>query len=148
MFVHVSGAVVDPGLLELPSGSRVGDAVEAAGGLADDAASDAVNLARILVDGEQVHVPREGEQSGDAAARQAIAAGTAAEGETAKSGLVDINVAGEAELRALPGIGESIAAKIVADRKANGPFESIEDLKRVSGIGDKRFEAISGLICV
>lgn len=136
VFIHVFGAVTAPGLVELPEGSRVADAIEAAGGLAEGADSASVNLARVVADGEQVAV------GSSVAAEGEAAAGAPAAG----SGKVSINSATEAELQSLPGIGEATAAKIVADRKANGPFASLEDLTRVSGIGQKKYEALAELI--
>ncbi|WP_080797317.1 ComEA family DNA-binding protein [Arabiibacter massiliensis] len=139
--VHVGGAVGEPGVRELPEGARVQDAVEAAGGFAEGAATDALNLARVLVDGEQVMVPTLEE------AQAAEAAAPAAPG-TAAGGKVNINQASAVELDALPGVGPATAEKIVADREANGPFAAIEDLKRVSGIGDKKLAELADLVCV
>lgn len=142
VFVHVGGAVADPGVRELKEGSRVQDSVEAAGGFAENAAPDALNLARVVADGEQVIVPTIEQQ-------EASAAGAAASEASASSGgLVNINAATAAELDALPGIGPATAEKIVADREANGPFSAIEDIKRVSGIGEKKYADLAGSICV
>ena len=116
VIVHVSGEVGSPGLVELPRGSRVADAIEAAGGLGADADQAGVNLAREAVDGEHVHVP---------------AAGEHADG----SGPLSINAASASELEDLPGVGPVIAERIVADRDANGPFASLDDVQRVSGVG-------------
>ena len=148
-FVHVGGAVRAPGLYELREGLRVAAAIEAAGGFSSDAATDAVNLAQELSDGEQIIVPTEEEYANGHAGRE-FGTGTVSEGANSSiaSGLVNINTATVSELDALPGIGESTARKIVADRSANGPFKTIEDLKRVSGIGDKKYEQLAGLICV
>lgn len=145
--VHVGGAVASPGVYELAEGARVQDAVAAAGGLAEGAASDALNLARTLADGEQVIVPSQAdvEVAASAAAEGTAAAGT---GTAAAGGKVNINAATAAELDALPGIGPSTAEKIIADREANGPFASTEDLKRVSGIGDKKYAQLADAICV
>lgn len=142
IFVHVEGAVAAPGLFELSEGSRVYDAIQAAGGFTEDARHDAVNLARILSDGEQIIVPTTQTDDGsDATPSTAASPGTVA-------GKVNINTADAATLDTLPGIGASTAAKIVADREANGPFKTIEDLKRVSGIGDKKFTKLEGCITV
>ena len=157
IFVHISGAVTNPGLVELDDGSRVADAVQAAGGFADDAVIDSVNLARQLEDGEQVYVAQV--QSDDASGspqesgNRGSALQTSSEGSTsarqdAVESKVNINTASESELQSLPGIGPSTAAKIVSERVQNGAFSSIEDLKRVSGIGDKKFESLSEMICV
>lgn len=139
LFVHVSGCVANPGLYELEEGSRLASAIEAAGGFTEDAACDSVNLARRLEDGEMVVVLPMSAGSG---ANEEIP-----EAKTASS-LVNINTATAEELEQLPGIGPSTAQKIVSDRMANGSFKSPDDLKRVTGIGDKKFETISALICV
>ena len=149
--IHVGGAVVTPGVYEVPDGSCVIDVVNVAGGFAEDAASDALNLARKVTDGEQVLVPNEANadpaRSDDITAGTLAGAGAGSVG-TLTSGKVNINTASAAQLDALPGVGASTAEKIIADRDANGPFKVIEDLKRVSGIGDKKFAALSGVICV
>lgn len=137
--VHVVGAVARPGVVCLPFGSRASDAIEAAGGLREDAEPSAVNLARVVSDGEQIVVPVRG---------QAPAAGVPAGGGApgAPGGKVNLNTGGIAELDALPGVGPATAAKIVADREENGPFRRPEDLMRVPGIGQKRFEQLKNLI--
>ena len=143
VFVFVSGAVVNPGVYELPESARVVDAVTAAGGFCDDAVTDSVNLARILQDGEQIAIARFVE--GDAQTASGAPAGPA---QTTAGGLVNINSATESELQSLPGVGESTAKKIIASREKDGPFTSKEDLMRVSGIGEKKFAALEELICV
>lgn len=139
LYVHVSGAVGVPGVYAVPEGSRVCDAVDAAGGLAPDADSGLINLAALLADGTKVSVPRLGETGavGDAAALAAP-----------DGGAVNINVADEVALQALPGVGPALAAAIVGDREANGPFASPEDLTRVSGIGKKTFAKMAGRVVV
>ncbi|WP_165055929.1 MULTISPECIES: ComEA family DNA-binding protein [unclassified Adlercreutzia] len=145
--VHVGGCVAHPGVCYLPAGARVAEAVEAAGGFAEGAAHDAVNLARVLSDGEQIIVPSAEEAA--AAANPSVAAGSAAAPPaSAAGGRVNINTADVAQLVTLDGVGEATALKIVRDREANGPFKTIEDLKRVSGIGDKKFEGLKDHICV
>jgi competence protein ComEA len=148
LWVHVAGAVSAPGLYELPTGARVGDALDAAGGSLADAVIDAVNLARPLADGEQVYVPRADEAGGP----DHPEAGTAPPGgggssDAAGAG-VDINRASASELEALPGVGPATAEKIVSEREANGPFTSPEDLMRVPGIGEKKFEAMREMVVV
>jgi DNA uptake protein ComE-like DNA-binding protein len=124
--VDVEGAVVEPGVRELPAGARVADAINAAGGYASDADLDAtasaLNLAQALADGEQIHVPRIGEA---AAAVASGAAGAATGGSTA-GGLLDLNTATPEELEALPGIGPVTVQKIVAARQEQ-PFASLDD---------------------
>ncbi len=129
LVVDVTGAVASPRVVDLPAGSRVRDAVAAAGGLADDADASSVNLARRLNDGEQVYVPREGEVEG-------------------AGGAVNVNRAGVAALETLPGIGPVYAERIVADRTRNGPFASLSDLARVPGIGASVVERLAGLATV
>ena len=136
--VHVDGAVVSPGVYELPAGSRAGDAVAAAGGLAEGADTTAINLAAVLADGEKVYVPLEGEAV--TSSQEGSLEGGAAP--------VNLNTATAEELDGLPGIGEATAQAIIEDREANGPFLSPEDLMRVSGIGEKKFERLEGLVCV
>lgn len=140
--VHVGGAVAAPGVYELEEGARVADAVELAGGFLEGAAEQALNLARVLNDGEQVVVPTAEEHAAQQAAVEA-SGGTAGVG-----GKVNINTASAEQLDTLPGVGESTAQKIIADREANGPFSSPEDLKRVSGIGDKKYAELADLITV
>lgn len=144
LVVHVAGAVLHPGVYELDVGSRVADAIEAAGGGLGIAAVDSLNLARILADGEQVYVPTTDEVaagtgppagSGTASAGGASASGTSAD-------TVNINTASASDLENLPGVGPATAQKIVDDRETNGPFARPEDLMRVPGIGEKKFESL------
>ncbi len=140
--IHVDGEVAAPGVYYLPAGSRVVDAVEAAGGMTGDARSAGVNLAQGLVDGQQVLIPGPDDPPG------ATGSTAGGEGAAAGDGLVNVNTATAAELETLDGIGEVTAAKIIAEREARGPFASVEDLKRVSGIGDKKLEALRDRICL
>lgn len=138
--VDVEGAVAEPGVHELVSGSRVADAIAAAGGYATDADLDAaadLNLAQPLVDGQQVRVPRIGE--GVAAAPSAEAAGGAAAGS-----LVNVNTATPEELEALPGIGAVTVQKIVAARQER-PFSSLQDMVDRGVIHNGQLEDITGL---
>lgn len=121
--VDVVGAVERPGVVTLDQGARVVDAIDAAGGAAEGADLDALNLARLLVDGEQVRVPLEGE---------APAAGAAS---GSSGGLVNINQADAAALEALPGVGPVLAGRIVTYRDTHGPFASVDALDAVSGVG-------------
>ena len=136
--VHVSGLVAHPGLVELPTGARVADAVEAAGGVTRPRAADSVNLARILVDGEQVVV----------SLSPPVAGGAVATGGRPATGPVDLNLASPAALEALPGVGPVLASRIVAWRLANGSFRSIEELAEVSGIGAAVLEQVRPLVRV
>lgn len=145
--VHVGGAVAEPGVRELEEGSRVQDAIDAAGGFSDGAARDGLNLARVLVDGEQIVVPTR-EEADAAASGSGPGSSDGADGSSSSGGKVNLNRATASELDALPGVGPSTAEKIVADREANGPFRTVEDLKRVSGIGDKKLADLADLVCV
>ncbi len=146
--VHVVGAVSTPGVYSLPSGSRVSDAIAAAGGVTGNAAEEGINLARVLADGEQVRMLTQTEYESGAAAVAGGPAPATGGASGASGGKVDLNRATAAELDALPGVGPSTAQKIVDDREANGPFKKVEDLMRVSGIGQKKFDALKDLITV
>ncbi|MDO4400133.1 MAG: helix-hairpin-helix domain-containing protein [Coriobacteriia bacterium] len=148
-FVYVVGAVKKPGVYELDADSRVNDAVSLAGGFDQSADRAAVNLARPIVDGEQIYIPEEGEQAPVPEADEsskAPSAGTSSGGSS--DGKVNINSATESELESLPGIGEVMAGRIVEDREEQGPFAAPEDLMRVSGIGEKKYASIADLITV
>ncbi len=148
--VFVSGAVVNPGVYTLQQGQRVQDAVTAAGGFKEDAAKESLNLARILQDGEQVDILTQEEADAGEAMQSGQSDGSAGAivPQNSSEGLVNINTADTTQLETLPGIGPSTAEKIIADRESNGPFVSKEDLKRVSGIGDKKYESVQDLITV
>lgn len=139
--VDVVGAVRKPGVYDFAQGARVIDAVRAAGGFLPDAEPQAINLARPLVDGEQVVVPKKGEAP-------ATAAPTAGGSAQQPGGKVNINSATEADFENLPGIGPVLAQKIVDYRDQHGPFRSIQDLMKVSGIGQKKFDSLSAYVTV
>jgi competence protein ComEA len=136
--VDVTGRVRHPGVMRLPPGSRVLDAVQAAGGALPGADLDALNLARRLVDGEQVRVPVPGE-------RPAGEPGQAGKGAPASP--VNLNTATLEELDALPGVGQATAQRIIAYRSAH-PFASVEELRHVPGIGERRFADLKDLVTV
>ncbi|WP_068213823.1 ComEA family DNA-binding protein, partial [Rathayibacter tanaceti] len=133
LYVHVAGEVAAPGLYLLSPGARVADAVAAAGGFRESAERAAVNLARKLVDGEQIVVP--------AAGAPPAASGGAASGDSAAGSVLSLSTATAAQLEELPEVGPSTAAKIVAYREENGPFTSVDQLLEVPGIGEKTLEA-------
>jgi len=141
LVVHVAGAVQAPGVYRLKPGSRVIDAVSAAGGVASDSNSDAINLAAVLADGERVYVPRVGE-----AAPVVVSGGSTA--SSAPSGPVDLNAASADDLDTLPGVGPATAAAILAYRERHGPFASVDDLAKVRGIGQAKLDALRGLVTV
>jgi competence protein ComEA len=150
--VYVSGAVVNPAVYTLPPGSIIDDAVRAAGGLSSDADPVAVNLAGSLVDGMQIYVPTmaEGAATPPPISAPAATAGPGASrmGGVTTAGLIDINLATQADLEMLPGIGPTTAANIIAHREANGPFATIEAIMDVPGIGEGKFAAMKDLITV
>ena len=143
VLVHVAGAVANPGVVELADGARVLDALARAGGAADDADLTAVNLARVVVDGEQIVVPRVGETP--IAAPGVSGSGG---GGSGAPGLVNLNAADATALETLPGVGPAIAARIVAWRDENGPFRSVDELLAVSGIGEKTLDGFRDLVTV
>jgi competence protein ComEA len=132
--VHVAGAVRSPGLVEVSSGSRVADAIVAAGGALPEADLGRVNLAAPLADGQQLLVP------------SVAPAGEV--GSVTGDGRVRINVAGVEELEALPGVGPVLAERIVAYREEHGPFAVVEDLLEVPGIGEKKLAALREAVLV
>ena len=136
IYVHVCGAVATEGVVVLPEGSRGQDALDAAGGFAENAARNAVNLAGVVTDGMKLYFPTMDEYT-----EEMPAAGE-------DSGLVNINTAEAAALCTLPGIGESKAKAIIAYREANGSFESTEDIMKVSGIKENAYDKIKDLITV
>jgi competence protein ComEA len=144
--VYVVGAVAAPGVYSLPAGSRVKEAVEAAGGALPEANLQAINLAALLEDGAKVSIPSTLIHTDEPPLPPSRASGTMPPSE--KSGLININTATQAELESLPGIGSVIAQRIIAYRQANGPFSKIEDLLNVPDIGPKTFENIKNLITV
>lgn len=151
--VHVVGRVERPGVVTLPGGSRVGEALEEAGGTTGRADLTSVNLARPLVDGEQVVVPGRGETPAAAPAPAgAPAAGAPAPGGAAAPGAaaapVDLNTADLATLETLPGVGPVLAQRILEWRTEHGRFTAVEELGEVSGIGDKIYAQLSTRVTV
>ena len=150
VWVHVVGQVREPGVVELPAGARVVDAVEAAGGFTDEAEVGSVNLARPVVDGEQIWVAAPGEEPppglaagtggavGGPAAQDAAVPGAPASG----SAPLDLNSATQQELETLPGIGPVTAGKILAWREEHGRFSAVSELLEVSGIGERTLEEL------
>ncbi len=145
LLVHVAGAVAAPGLVEVPAGARIADAVAAAGGGLPDADLDRLNLAAKLADGQRIPVSRVGEPLLAGPTGDGTNAGTA-DGEPA--GPIDLNTATQAELETLPGIGPTFAAAIIRERERRGGFTNVEQLRDVRGIGDKRFADLRPLVTV
>lgn len=130
LLVHVAGAVARPGVVELPANARVIDAIDRAGGISEDAVLEGVNLARVLFDGEQIVVPRLGDEAPSSGAE----------------GPISISQADSATLQTLPRIGPATAERIIAWREAHGPFRSVEDLLAITGIGPATLEGLRPLI--
>jgi len=151
--VYLCGAVVMEGLYSLEKGSRVGDALELAGGFAGDAARDYVNLARILTDGEMIYFPTEKEAADGSAADKSAGpdageSGVSGERKEDSDSRIDINTADISELTTLPGIGETRAKDILDYREKNGGFKKPEDLMKVPGIKEGTFNKLKDLIKV
>ena len=152
-YVHVTGAVKNPGVYEVSAGARVFDAVELAGGLTEDAAEDSVNQAGFLSDGELLRILTKEEASKlsekekkELVSNSASGERAAESGKTAAGGVIDINTASLAELMSLPGIGESKARRILEYREQNGAFSTGKDITKVSGIGASTYESLKDRI--
>lgn len=163
--VHVAGAVVRPGVVELPSGSRMHEALAAAGGATGSADPDRLNLAAVLEDGQKIFVPEQGQPealpgdvgdaadggagagAGDPAGSGSAGAGDGASGP-AGGGRINLNTAGLEELGTLPRVGPVLAQRIVDWRRQHGRFQAVEELDAVEGIGPKLLEALLPLVRV
>ena len=150
--VYISGAVKTEGVVTMSSEDRLSDAIKVMGGIVEGADMNAINLAEKLVDGKHYVIPKQGEQipvdvnaGGGSTSGATQTSGGNAQGQ---GGLVNINNATLEQLDTLPGVGEATANKIITYREENGGFKSIEDLKNVKGIGDKKFEDMKSSICV
>ncbi len=161
IFVHVTGAVKNEGIVEIKEEGRIADAVEAANGFTEEADISQINLAYKLEDGQKIYIPSikdekikeeekvlEKEYVTDEAGDDIIIEDDISSVKSKKDGKININTAMESELEEIPGVGESTAKKIIEYRKNNGKFKEIEDIKNVSGIGDSKFENMKEKICV
>jgi competence protein ComEA len=143
VLAHAAGAVVAPGVYQLPAGSRIADLVEAAGGASADADLNRVNLAAPVEDGQQVYVPRVGETPTGTGG-----AGPATADDGAAMGPIDVNTASAETLDELPGVGPAIARAIVTYRDEHGPFGSVDELVEVPGIGEAKLAVLRDLVTV
>lgn len=150
VIVHVTGEVKKPGVVRVREGSRVEDIVKAAGGLTENADISNINLAYVVEDGTKIRIPSADDEKQEEYITQSIGEGIIMQEESnnSRSNIVNINTANETELEELPGIGASIAGRIIEYRNKNGKFKSIEDIKNVTGIGDSKFEKIKESIRV
>ena len=149
VIIHITGSVKNPGIVKLKEGSRIEDAIESAGGLTENADITKVNLAYVVEDGTKIKIPSASEEdigdediidskSGDNIIIEENAVPSNNSTQT-----ININKATEKEFETLPGIGPSLASKIIEYRNQNGKFESIEDIKNVNGIGENKFNKIN-----
>lgn len=145
IIIHIGGAVNHPGVYTLDPGSRIQEAILAAGGFRQDAISQTINLAATLQDGSQLWIPSTLDPQPDV---DGSAPETAGPTHLTSGERVNINTATQADLELLPGIGPVLAADIIAYRETEGFFDSIEDLQKVPGIGPATFEKIQALITV
>ena len=145
IYVQISGAIKKPQVAKLKKGARVFELIEMSGGFTDDVSNAFVNkilnLAKVLIDGEKLYIPFSIEELDSNFATKYTT-------DETESTIVNINTANKQQLTTLPNVGESTADKIIDYRTKNGPFIEVEDIKNVSGIGDKTFEDIKDLITV
>ena len=154
VIIHITGSVKNPGIVKLKEGSRIEDAIEAAGGLTENADITKVNLAYVVEDGTKIKIPSASEEDiGDediidskSGENIVIEENTVSSNNSTQN--ININKATEKEFETLPGIGPSLASKIIEYRNQNGKFGSIEDIKNVNGIGENKYEKIKDLITV
>lgn len=156
--VHIIGSIKNPGIVKIAEGSRIIDAVDAAGGLLEDADITKVNLAYIIDDGTKIYIPsvndvnssEDSEYISTNAGSNNVIDNSNKNSSTKNSSseMININTATQSELETLSGIGPSTALKIIKYRTENGNFSTIEDIKNVNGIGDAKFESIKDSICV
>ena len=148
--VDIKGAVKNPGVYELRAGARVHEAIQKAGGLTADAEDTSINQAQKLTDEAVIYVAKIGEEGADVTqgGQHQAGASDSASASGGKSDKVNLNTATEAELQTISGIGQKRASDIIAYRESNGRFKSVDDLKKVSGIGDKTLEKLKEYVTV
>ncbi len=150
--VHITGEVKKPGVVRLKEGSRIEDIIEAAGGLTENADISNVNLAYIVEDGVKIRIPSNNDEDlqDESYITEDSGKGVIVSEETQENSNISVNInkATQTELEELPGIGPSIAIKIIEYRNKNGKFKSIDDIKNVTGIGENKFEKIKDFIKV
>lgn len=148
IILHITGEVNSPGIIEIEEGSRLANAIEAAGGLTENADINKINLAYVVKDGQKINIPNVNSVDTSSYITEDIGENIIIEDINSNTNLVNINTATQTELETLTGIGPSTALKIIKYREENGKFTTIEDIKNVPGIGDSKFESIKEEICV
>ena len=151
IYVHITGEVNAPGLIEVNDGARIKDVIDKAGGVTDLADIGRVNLAYQVKDGQKIIIPNVNESEEESISSNYIinnAGNSIIEGDNMKNNIININNATQSELELLTGVGPSLASKIIKYREENGKFKNIEDIKNVPGLGDAKFMAIKDCICV
>lgn len=149
IFLHITGEVNSPGIIEIDEGARLADVIEAAGGFTENADINKINLAYLVKDGQKINIPNVNSVDTNSYITENMGENIIIEDITSSStNLVNINTATQTELETLTGIGPSTALKIIKYREENGKFKTIEEIKNVAGIGDSKFEAIKDEICV
>ena len=151
IMVDISGEIITPGVVKLPEGSRIIDAITAAGGKTEDANLSKVNLAYILDDGVQLYIPRYNEKLEKEIVQTEPGVGIIQEGintTSKKDSKVNINTANKEKLATLPGIGEGTAEKIIEYRSKTGKFKAIDEIKKIPGIGESKFKSLKDKITI
>ena len=151
IMVDISGEIITPGVVKLPEGSRIIDAITAAGGKTEDADLSKVNLAYILDDGVQLYIPRYNEKLEKEIVQTEPGVGIIQEGintTSKKDSKVNINTANKEKLATLPGIGEGTAEKIIEYRSKAGKFKAIDEIKKIPGIGESKFKSLKDKITI
>lgn len=148
IIVHVAGEVNKPGIVNLKSNSRIADAINAAGGVTKEADLNQINLAYILEDGQKIYVPNKNEKIEGNEYITKDSGNNEGNSNSKEEKKVNINQAKQTELEELPGIGPSLASRIIEYREQNGKFEKIEDLQNVKGIGESKFSDIKDKVSI
>ena len=156
--IHITGEVKKTGIIYLEKGARIADAIQKAGGATKNANLDSVNLAYVLEDGQKIHIPNKNEEIEQKAYiisnignNVVVEEGKSNSNKTntkGENGKVNINSANQETLESLPGIGPSLAQRIIEYRESNGQFQKIEDIQNVKGIGDSKYSNIKEKICI
>ena len=153
--IHITGEVKKPGLLYLKAGSRIADAIKEAGGATKNADLDRVNLAYVLSDGQKIYIPNKNEKEekiayiiSNSGENILVEEGNSNDNKKGVKEKVNINTAEQTELETLPGIGPSLAQRIIEYRETNGDFKKIEDLQNVKGIGNSKYSNIKDNVCI